>query len=138
MASDLLEVGSEAVHVLVVGQHGVSLGLEEVDVPDAQNSQQDGHVALQRSAAEVFVLQRREEVSADDIQCMKHETGSGSPTEHVLRLRVLWDKHETAADNIHVFNRSINIILPSSELLQEAAQSFQSLKHKHTNRSEVM
>lgn len=59
--SDLLEVGSEAVHVLVVGQHSVSLRLEEVDVPDAQNSQQDGHVALQRSAAEVFVLQRETE-----------------------------------------------------------------------------
>lgn len=37
MVSDLLEVGSEAVHVLVIGQHGVSLSLEEVDVPDAQN-----------------------------------------------------------------------------------------------------
>lgn len=57
--SDLLEVGGEAVHVLVVGQHGVSLGLEEVDVPDAQNGQQDRHVALQGSAAEVFVLQRK-------------------------------------------------------------------------------
>lgn len=56
--SDLLEVGSKAVHVLVVGQHSVSLRLEEVDVPDAQNSQEDGHVALQRSAAEVFVLHR--------------------------------------------------------------------------------
>lgn len=58
--SDLLEVGGEAVHVLVVGQHGVGLCLEEVDVPYAQNSQQDGRVGLQRSAAEVIVLQRRE------------------------------------------------------------------------------
>lgn len=39
MVSDLLEVGSKAVHVLVVGQHGVSLGLEEVDVPDAQDGE---------------------------------------------------------------------------------------------------
>lgn len=58
--SHLLEVGGEAVHVLVVGQHGVSLGLEEVDVPDAEESQQDGGVALQRGAAEVTVLQRRD------------------------------------------------------------------------------
>lgn len=32
----LLEVGGEAMHVLVVGQHDVSLGMEEVDIPDAQ------------------------------------------------------------------------------------------------------
>lgn len=57
--SDLLEVGGEAVHVLVVGQHHVSLGLEEVDVQDAQDGQQDGQVALQGSAAEVVVLGRR-------------------------------------------------------------------------------
>lgn len=64
MVSDLLEVGSKAVHVLVVGQHGVSLGLEEVDVPDAQNGKKDGHIVLQRGGAEVLVLWRREEVSA--------------------------------------------------------------------------
>lgn len=44
-------------HVLVVGQEGVSLRLEEVDVPDAQEGQQHGHVGLQRSAAEVLVLE---------------------------------------------------------------------------------
>lgn len=62
-ASDLLEVSGEAVHVLVVGQEGVSLRLEEVDVPDAQKGQQDGRVALQRSAVEVIVLQGRAQVS---------------------------------------------------------------------------
>lgn len=62
-ASDLLEVSGEAVHVLVVGQEGVSLRLEEVDVPDAQEGQQHGRVVLQRSAAEVIVLQSRAEVS---------------------------------------------------------------------------
>lgn len=56
--ADLLEVGGEAVHVLVVGQHGVSLCLEEVNVPDAKQGQQDGRVALQWGAAEVAVLQR--------------------------------------------------------------------------------
>lgn len=54
--TDLLEVGGEAVHVLVVGQHGVSLRLEEVDVPDAQNGQQDRNVLLQGGAAEMVVL----------------------------------------------------------------------------------
>lgn len=63
--TDLLEVGGEAVHVLVVGQQGVRLRLEEVDVPDTQKGQQDGHVCLQRSAAEVLVLQRRAEDSGD-------------------------------------------------------------------------
>lgn len=58
---DLLEVGGEAVHVLVVGQQRLGLRLEEVDVPDAQKGQQDGHVGLQGSAAEVLVLQRAAE-----------------------------------------------------------------------------
>ena len=58
--SDLLEVGSEAVHVLIVGQHGVRLSVEEVDVPDAQHGQQDRRVLLQRSGAEVVVLQGKE------------------------------------------------------------------------------
>lgn len=56
--ADLLEVGSEAVHVLVIGQHGVGLSVEEVDVPDAQQSQQDGSVLFQRSGPEVVVLQQ--------------------------------------------------------------------------------
>lgn len=38
----LLEIGSKAVHVLVIGQHGVGLTAVEVDIPDAQESQQDG------------------------------------------------------------------------------------------------
>lgn len=58
--SDLLEVGREAVHVLIVGQHGVRLSVEEVDVPDAQQSQQHGSVLIQGSGAEVVVLQGRE------------------------------------------------------------------------------
>lgn len=54
---DLLEVSGEAVHVLVVGQHGVVLSVEEVDVPNAQQSQQDRSVLVQGSRAEVVVLQ---------------------------------------------------------------------------------
>ena len=45
-------------HVLVVGQHGVGFGVEEVDVPDAQQCQQDGSVLIQWSGAEVVVLQQ--------------------------------------------------------------------------------
>ena len=55
--TDLLEVGGEAVHVLVVGQDGVGLGVEEVDVPDAEQRQQNRRVALQGSGAEVVVLE---------------------------------------------------------------------------------
>lgn len=55
----LLEVGGEAVHVLVIRQHGVSLSLEEVDVPDAQKSQQNRCVLVQRGAAEMVVLETR-------------------------------------------------------------------------------
>lgn len=61
-------------HVLVVGQHGVSLGLEEVDVPDAQEGQQDGHVLVQRGAAEVVVLERREEDDGDDNERTEQDT----------------------------------------------------------------
>lgn len=59
---DLLEVGGEAVHVLVVGQQRLSLRPEEVDVPDAQDGQQDRHVGLHGSSAEVLVLQRPAEM----------------------------------------------------------------------------
>lgn len=55
--SDLLEVRSKAVHVLVIGQQSVVLSMEEVDVPDAQQSQQDGSILVQRSGAKVVVLQ---------------------------------------------------------------------------------
>lgn len=58
-STHLLEVGGEAVHVLVVRQHGVGLRLEEVDVPDAQKGQQDRHVLVQWGAAEVVVLETR-------------------------------------------------------------------------------
>lgn len=59
MFTDLLEVCSEAVHVLVVGQHGVSLSVEEVDVPDSQQGQKDRSIPIQRSSTEVVVLQTR-------------------------------------------------------------------------------
>ena len=50
-------------HVLVIGQHGVGLCLEEVDVPDAKHRQQHRHVLLQWSAAEMVVLVTREDTT---------------------------------------------------------------------------
>ena len=52
---DLLEVGGEAVHGLVVGQDGVGLGAEEVVVPDAEERHDDRHVLVERRFAEMFV-----------------------------------------------------------------------------------
>lgn len=69
----LLEVGSEAVHVLIIGQHGVSLSVEEVDVPDAQQSQQDWSVLFQRSGAEMVVLQRSQVFTLMCSGCSLHE-----------------------------------------------------------------
>lgn len=47
-------------HVLVIGQHGMCLTAKEVDVPDTQQSQQDGGILLQRCRAEVLVLKREQ------------------------------------------------------------------------------
>lgn len=46
-------------HVLVIGQQGMILSMEEVDVPYTQQSQQDGGVLVQGSSAEVVVLKQR-------------------------------------------------------------------------------
>lgn len=42
----LLEVGSKAVHVLIIGQHGLGLTPEAVDVPDPKQGQQDRGILL--------------------------------------------------------------------------------------------
>ncbi len=46
----LLEVGSEAVQVLVVRKQGVALSAVEVGVPDAQHGQDHWHVLVQRGS----------------------------------------------------------------------------------------
>lgn len=51
-------------HVLVIRQHGVGLGLEEVDVPDTQQSQEHGCVLLHRGCFEMVVLQKQEGVNS--------------------------------------------------------------------------
>ncbi len=52
---ELLQVGREAVQVLVVRQHGVGGGLEEVAVPHVQHAEQHDDVLLERSVRVVFV-----------------------------------------------------------------------------------
>ena len=52
---DLLEVGGEAVHGLVIREDGVGLGAEEVVVPDAEEGHDDRHVLVERRLAEMFV-----------------------------------------------------------------------------------
>ena len=51
----LLEVGGEALEVLLVGQDGDRLRAEEVGVPDAQEPHQHRQVLRERRGAEVFV-----------------------------------------------------------------------------------
>ena len=51
----LLEVGGEAVQVLVVGQDGAGFGAEEVAVPDREQAHQHRQVFGQRRLAEVLV-----------------------------------------------------------------------------------
>ena len=51
----LLEVGGEAVHVLVVGQDGLGFGAVEVVVPDTDQGQQHGNVLLEGGGGKVHV-----------------------------------------------------------------------------------
>ena len=51
----LLQVGREALQVLLVGQHRDRLRAEEVVVPDAEQPHQHRQVALERRGAEVLV-----------------------------------------------------------------------------------
>lgn len=46
--------------VLVIGQHGLRLTPEAVDVPDPQQSQQNGGILLQGRVSEVLVLKREQ------------------------------------------------------------------------------
>lgn len=52
---ELLKVGRETVEVLVERSDKVSLSTEEVRVPDAQKTTENGNVLLERSLAEVLV-----------------------------------------------------------------------------------
>src|SRR5262245_13657 len=51
----LLEIRREALEILLIRQHGDSLGAEEIVVPDSEQTHQHRQVALERSGAEMFV-----------------------------------------------------------------------------------
>ena len=52
---ELLEVGGEALEVLLVGHHADCLRVEEVPVPDREQPHQDRQVSLERRGSEVDV-----------------------------------------------------------------------------------
>ena len=52
---ELLEIGGEALEILLVGQHGHGLGAEEIVVPDGEQAHQHRQVALEGRGAEVLV-----------------------------------------------------------------------------------
>ena len=63
----LLEVGGEAVHVLVVGQDGDGARAVEIVVPDAEQAERHRQVFLRRRVEEVVVhrvraLEQRDEI----------------------------------------------------------------------------
>ena len=49
---ELLQIGREAMQVLVIGQHGMALGAEEVHVPDVEQAHERDDVLLERSLGE--------------------------------------------------------------------------------------
>src|SRR5450432_4037606 len=55
----LLEVGGETVHVLVVGKDRDRLGVKEIVVPDAKNSQNGGKILLQWRRSEMLIHCKR-------------------------------------------------------------------------------
>lgn len=96
----LLQVGREAVHVLVERRDQVGLGAEEVGVPDAQQTADDWDVLVQGGSLEVVVHgmgtgQELVEVVVANVQA--HRQADGGPdrvssthpafeSEHVLRV----------------------------------------------------
>jgi len=51
----LLQIGRQAMQMLVIGQDRMRRRAHEIAVPDSDQRQHDGHVLAQRSAAEMFV-----------------------------------------------------------------------------------
>lgn len=69
----LLEIGGEAVEILVVGQDGLRGGAVEIIVPDAEQTKSDGKVAFEIGCAEMFVhfvcaRQERFEIVKADVE----------------------------------------------------------------------
>lgn len=72
----LLEVGREAVHVLIVGEDGVDLGIEKVDVPDAEDGKDNRQVLVEGGVDKVLV----------------HLVGSGQELVEVVESDVKGDR----------------------------------------------
>lgn len=71
----LLEVGSKAVHVLVVGQKGMGFTSIAVYIPDPQHGQQNRHVFLQRGSVEVIILcDTKENYTTDEATVIPHNS----------------------------------------------------------------
>src|SRR3569623_1594603 len=51
----LLEIGGKAMEILIVGQDGVSLGAEEIVVPDTEQRAHHRQILLERRRAEMFI-----------------------------------------------------------------------------------
>ncbi len=78
---ELLQVGRQAVQILVVRQHRVRLGAEEVRVPDAEQAERDRQVLFDRRGAEVLVhLVRAVEESARSARSRWRARSAGRST----------------------------------------------------------
>src|SRR5580704_6351772 len=51
----LLQIGRESLEVLLIRQDSDGFGTEEIRVPDGEQTQEDGQVALKRCGAEMLV-----------------------------------------------------------------------------------
>ena len=51
----LLEVGREAVHVLVVGEESLGVGAKEIVVPEADEAEGHGKIFFRRRVEEVLI-----------------------------------------------------------------------------------
>ena len=54
---ELLQVSRQRAQVVVVWQDGVGVHTKEVNVPDTQQSHNDGHVVFERGRAEMLIHQ---------------------------------------------------------------------------------
>lgn len=82
--------------VLVIGQHGMCLTPKAVDVPDTQQSQQDGGVLLQGCCAEVLVLKR--EQGGWELSCCRGEEGGGRGSRtNYMSLASAWQRTQVSA-----------------------------------------
>lgn len=132
---ELLEVGGEAVEVLVEGRDKVSLRAEEVAVPDGEKTTNDGNVLFERSFSEVLVHRvstgkELVEVVKADVKSNRQTdsapdgvtaTDPGLETEHVLAVNAelgdLLDvgrQSDEVLGNVSIFLRSLQEPLLSS------------------------